>query len=257
MANENTITIGHTTQLNVVVYNDEPVLTFKMIDQAHARASATATFRFNDHRNRFTEGKHYHMVPYAKAELLRPYGVEVPPRGLTLITKRGYLLLVKSFTDDLAWEVQEQLVDHYFEGNLQTLPLEGPEYISNDQYHELSNRIRLIAGIYHMKESTEYKLANMLRFKLNVGSIREIFAVDIEKARAIVEQAYDQNKAILDMKIEQDAYIVDNYLCQGIPLTSTLRKQFKKTFSQRLPKSPNWRDVVDRLEDASARETCL
>ena len=33
---------------------------------------------------------------------------------MTLITESGYLMLVKSFTDDLAWEVQRELVKGYF-----------------------------------------------------------------------------------------------------------------------------------------------
>lgn len=31
-----------------------------------------------------------------------------------LITERGYLKLVKTFSDDLAWDVQDQLIDGYF-----------------------------------------------------------------------------------------------------------------------------------------------
>lgn len=33
---------------------------------------------------------------------------------VTLLTESGYLMLVKSFTDDLAWDVQRQLVNSYF-----------------------------------------------------------------------------------------------------------------------------------------------
>lgn len=33
---------------------------------------------------------------------------------VTLITESGYLMLVKSFTEDLAWEVQQKLVNSYF-----------------------------------------------------------------------------------------------------------------------------------------------
>lgn len=31
-----------------------------------------------------------------------------------ILTEQGYLMLVKSFTDDLAWKVQRQLVSSYF-----------------------------------------------------------------------------------------------------------------------------------------------
>lgn len=33
-----------------------------------------------------------------------------PNNLVTLITETGYLMLVKSFTDDLAWKVQRELV---------------------------------------------------------------------------------------------------------------------------------------------------
>lgn len=33
---------------------------------------------------------------------------------ITLITESGYLMLVKSFTDDLAWTVQRALIKTYF-----------------------------------------------------------------------------------------------------------------------------------------------
>lgn len=36
-------------------------------------------------------------------------------RSMIVLTKMGYLMLVKSFTDDLAWMIQRQLVKSYFE----------------------------------------------------------------------------------------------------------------------------------------------
>jgi len=41
-------------------------------------------------------------------------GVSVPPRGIIVVTERGYLLLAKSLTDEKAWDVQERLIDCYF-----------------------------------------------------------------------------------------------------------------------------------------------
>lgn len=43
----------------------------------------------------------------------KEFGVTAP-NGLILITETGYLMLVKSFTDDLAWNVQRELVKNYF-----------------------------------------------------------------------------------------------------------------------------------------------
>lgn len=41
-------------------------------------------------------------------------------QDVTLITESGYLMLVKSFTDDLAWQVQRQLVNSYFRAKGET-----------------------------------------------------------------------------------------------------------------------------------------
>ena len=85
------------------------------IDKVHLVSEGAAKIAFHRNKERFILNKHFYQVKFADAPKLKPYGIDVPRRGLTLITKRGYLLLVKSFTDNLAWEVQEQLVDHYFE----------------------------------------------------------------------------------------------------------------------------------------------
>ena len=59
--------------------------------------------------------------------------IVVPNKGLTVLTERGYLLVAKSFNDDLSWKVQDQLVDTYFKAResintevLQAEPMELP-----------------------------------------------------------------------------------------------------------------------------------
>jgi len=41
-------------------------------------------------------------------------GITPNSQGLVVLTESGYLLLVKSFTDKLSWQVQKQLVKAYF-----------------------------------------------------------------------------------------------------------------------------------------------
>lgn len=97
--------------LEVKEYNGKRVVTFKEIDIVHKRPDGTARKRFNDNKERFVEGEDYFNVQMSEKRTL---GFDIPNRGLTLITESGYLMLVKSFTDDLAWEVQRQLVNTYF-----------------------------------------------------------------------------------------------------------------------------------------------
>lgn len=105
------------TELTVKVYQSQRVVTFKDIDAVHERAEGTAKRNFNDNKKHFIEGEDFFTIPYS--EFCTKYVPNPPKRGnpnipVNLITESGYLMLVKSFTDDLAWEVQRQLVKTYF-----------------------------------------------------------------------------------------------------------------------------------------------
>ncbi|WP_438307267.1 ORF6N domain-containing protein [Pseudomonas guariconensis] len=105
----NLVTI-HNTQLPIVEYRGQRVVTLAMIDQVHERPEGTARRNFNEHRDKLIEGEDYFVRNSSEA---RQMGF-VAPNGLSLLTEQGYLMLVKSLTDDLAWTVQRQLVSNYF-----------------------------------------------------------------------------------------------------------------------------------------------
>ncbi|MCL8340113.1 ORF6N domain-containing protein [Pseudomonas mosselii] len=100
----------HNIQLPVVEYRGQRVVTLAMIDQVHERPEGTARRNFNEHRDKLIEGEDYFVRNSSEA---RQMGF-VAPNGLSLLTEQGYLMLVKSLTDDLAWTVQRQLVSNYF-----------------------------------------------------------------------------------------------------------------------------------------------
>lgn len=200
MADQNSITIGHTAKLNLVLYGNEnePVLTFKMIDEAHARKSGAAHNIFQKNKPRFVKGKHYHMVTYAQADELRPYGVEVPPRGLTLITKRGYLLLVKSFTDDLAWEVQEQLVDYYFESQAQNRRDQQPTITAKQLQAIREEMVNCTRYLHHRSASLAQTLYLQMKREFGYDKIEHMPLAQYEKAilwirkyQPVCHQVYD------------------------------------------------------------------
>lgn len=95
-------------------YNGERVVTFKDIDAVHQRPTGTARKRFNDNRKHFIESVDYFIVKPSDVQMSEIRTSEINNRGTTLITETGYLMLVKSFTDDLAWKVQRELVNSYF-----------------------------------------------------------------------------------------------------------------------------------------------
>ena len=109
-----TVTINK-AELPVKEYQGQRVVTMKEIDTVHQRPEGTARRNFNANKERFVEGVDYFV---RSADEIRTHKImEISPKAhedMTLITESGYLMLVKSFTDDLAWTVQRQLVNVYF-----------------------------------------------------------------------------------------------------------------------------------------------
>lgn len=101
--------------ISVKEYKGQRVVTFKDIDAVHQRPAGTANKRFLDNKKRFVDGEDFFTV--SNSEIRKSLIFPVSDNDYadkTLITESGYLMLVKSFTDDLAWEVQRQLVKNYF-----------------------------------------------------------------------------------------------------------------------------------------------
>lgn len=101
-------------EISLKTYKGQRVVTFKDIDTVHERPDGTARKRFTDNRARFIEGTDFFKI--SPSEFRTTIGdMDLRQQNdITLISESGYLMLVKSFTDDLAWKVQRQLVDSYF-----------------------------------------------------------------------------------------------------------------------------------------------
>lgn len=108
----------------VIQYRGRRVITLAQMDQVHERPEGTARRNFNEHKTKLIKSEDYFVLSQADEirtladEIRTPNQVEDRRGGsqkrLTLLTESGYLLLVKAFTDDLAWQVQRQLVSAYF-----------------------------------------------------------------------------------------------------------------------------------------------
>ncbi|MFP4976353.1 ORF6N domain-containing protein [Paenibacillus sp. CN-4] len=104
-------------ELTVREIEGNRVVTFKDIDELHCRPEGTASRNFRENRDRFIPGVDYYDITPDKfqSDEIRRFGIS-SPRGGIAVTESGYLMLVKSFNDDLAWKVQRQLVNSYFRG---------------------------------------------------------------------------------------------------------------------------------------------
>jgi len=107
-------------EIKVKEFNGQRVVTFKDIDIVHQRPEGTAKRNFAANKKYLEEGVDYFIVN--KNELgtnfVLTYDFGKRAYTGTLITESGYLMLVKSFTDDLAWKVQRQLINVYFNSRM-------------------------------------------------------------------------------------------------------------------------------------------
>lgn len=115
MENVTSLVIGK-REIAVKEHRHQRVVTFKDIDAIHERPDGTAKRNFNKNKNHFIENTDYFKTTWEKfsTNFVPNSKGGNPNNEIILITESGYLMLVKSFTDDLAWQIQRQLVNTYF-----------------------------------------------------------------------------------------------------------------------------------------------
>lgn len=178
------------TEMQIREYNGQRVVTFKDIDRVHQRKSGTSYRNFNRNKKYFIEGEDYMKVCSDEIRRSKIFDVSNKTRGnVTLITETGYLMIVKSFTDDLSWSVQRQLVNNYFEkrvvrNTIDELPdikkydLKVP--INPDWYERNRGRLRRICE----RENTTHKnlyhfILKILGEKYDLDEANHIFAIEV------------------------------------------------------------------------------
>lgn len=145
-------------EVAVKEYDGQRVITFKDVDSVHERPEGTARKRFNDNKKHMIEGEDYFVRKTDEAK--EEYGI-IAPNGLVLLTESGYLMLVKSFTDELAWKVQRQLVKSYFAVQ---------QIVSG----ELSPQLQLLINMEMKQKEHDQKLEELDN---KVDSIKEVVAL--------------------------------------------------------------------------------
>lgn len=110
----NTVTINN-KHLPAVEYRGQRVVTLAMIDEVHQRPEGTARAAFNRNRSHFIEGVDFleMTADVIRTESLSDAFAARTAKGIILF-ESGYLMLTKPFNDDLAWQVQRELVNSHF-----------------------------------------------------------------------------------------------------------------------------------------------
>lgn len=138
------------TNIAIKEYHGQRVVTFKDIDAVHGRPDGTASRNFRANRERFIEGEDFYTI--RQPDEIRRLGIQRPqggtPENVTLMTESGYLMLAKSFTDELAWKVQRQLVNGYFRAR-----------DFQNQFATLSPQLQTLINIEMRQQEAERRMA--------------------------------------------------------------------------------------------------
>ncbi len=177
------------TEMQIREYNGQRVVTFKDIDRVHQRKSGTAKASFRRNKKYFQDGLDYIVLTKDNVNGTLSTIGKIPPRGITLLTETGYLMIVKTFTDDLSWSVQRQLVNNYFEkrvvqNSIEELPdikkydLKVP--INPDWYERNRGRIRRICERKDVTHKTLYHfILKILGEKYDLDEANIIFCREV------------------------------------------------------------------------------
>ncbi|WP_298606897.1 Rha family transcriptional regulator [uncultured Thiothrix sp.] len=190
------------------------------------------------------------LFQLSEYEITTGIGAQVK-KPMYLLTRDGFTLLVMSYTGTKAMQFKLAYMEAF--NRMETaLKYQLPERdtLSREQLHEIERKIQQASLPFHMQESARQWMQNLLRFHLNASNLSQIKAVDYPKALLLLEQVYQYSDEYLDLRVEQEKIMMREYLGQGLPFTSVLRRQFTKTFQQRLPERPNWKEIALKLEQA-------
>lgn len=157
----NEIVIGN-TNVSIKEYKGQRVVTFKDIDTVHGRPDGTARRNFNRNKEHFIEGEDFYKITPNEFRTAIGSMDKRQQNDVTLLTESGYLMLAKSFTDKVAWDVQRALVKSYFRAKQETAPqyeqlkLEEKPYEYVDKFYKgqpvlTSADIEHFSGINHTR----------------------------------------------------------------------------------------------------------
>ena len=182
------------TEMQIREYNGERVVTFKDIDAVHGNKSGTAKRNFTRNKKHFIENEDFIVATrdISKRDKLSLLNIDVPTRGITLLTESGYLLIAKSFADDLSWKVQDMLVDVYFK----VREVQKEPYYKEPLADDFTPRVPIVSDWYERNKGRMYRLCrdsgnsrsylyhcilNRLSERYDLNAAREIYKNEVGK----------------------------------------------------------------------------
>ncbi|WP_165797683.1 ORF6N domain-containing protein [Heyndrickxia sporothermodurans] len=184
--------------LAVKEYNSERIITLKEMDRLHQRKAGSAKKNFLNNREKFIEGEDYYMISLREFRELFSSNEDEPHRGnpdlnVVLLTEMGYLMLVKTFSDTLAWQVQRALVNSYFRFKQVAQMPDMPAVSEFDILHKMIDMLEESRAredqLHQALETVNDKVHNLeLRLLDNNALNQELITQELMKASDVAHQ---------------------------------------------------------------------
>lgn len=220
---DNKIVKINNNDLSVKEFNGQRVVTFKDIDMLHERVEGTAKRNFNEHKKHLIKDVDYFEVKQSDFQKYEIRTLEIPNRGLTLVTESGYLMLVKSLQDDLAWKVQRELVNNYFRVksgqalNTSKLSKELKAILMLDEKTvEMDNRITNLEERMTIETGSQKVLCDLVNKKVMAVLGGKDTPAYRELGKKVFRQCWNDYKKILDVASYKDTPIKDFELAKKV-----------------------------------------
>ena len=104
-------------EIRINEFKEQRILTAWDIARLHEREVREVTQQFERNRKRLLPGIDYFTIPREKiseSQIVIQDFVPNNVKEIQIFTESGYLMLVKTFEDDLSWHIQRDLVKNYF-----------------------------------------------------------------------------------------------------------------------------------------------
>lgn len=238
--------------LPYIEYQSEPVVTFAMIDAVHQRPEGTARKRFNDNKRHFIEGEDFHRIDLTCASEFRTRNEGLFPakaRATNLVTETGYLMLVKSFTDDLAWQVQRQLVKSYFrvKGAMQPTAAQPiPTPIDHRQREQLTNAANAVFRNFGgMRQSATGWFYNGVRTDYCLKRIEDLSQDDFPAVMERLQALRPKVRQYEDFRYDFQQSFLKEVVGEGQPYTAWISKLAGG--QHHIGQRPNWKAIAKQV----------
>lgn len=240
------------TALPYIEYQGQPAVTFAMIDAAHQRPQGTAKRNFRSNKRHLIEGEDFYVADSKSLDEIRPSYPGLFPTMATsmfFFTETGYLMIVKSFTDDLAWQVQRQLVKSYFrvKGAMQPTAAEPiPTPIDHRQREQLANAANAVFQNFNgMRQSATGWFYNSVRTEYCLKRIEDLSAADLPAVLDRLQSLRHNVRQYEDFRRDMQQSFLKEVVGEGMPYTAWVSKMAGG--QHHIGKRPDWKAIAKQV----------